>query len=61
LAAQHTSAEHTGELYATLRKADELGLTEVVAMQPVGIEIEVTIRDRLMRTANGRELGFIAN
>jgi L-threonylcarbamoyladenylate synthase len=54
LAAPHTSAEYARELYAALRKADELGLVEVVAMQPVGIGIEVAIRDRLMRAANGR-------
>jgi L-threonylcarbamoyladenylate synthase len=54
LASPHTSAEYARDLYAALRKADELGLVEVVAMQPVGIGIEVAIRDRLMRAANGR-------
>jgi L-threonylcarbamoyladenylate synthase len=54
LASPHTSAEYARDLYAALRKADELGLTEVIAMQPAGIEIEVAIRDRLMRAANGR-------
>ena len=61
LAAPHTSAEYARDLYAALRKADELGLTEVVAMQPVGIGIEVAIRDRLMRAANGRSSGFKAH
>jgi L-threonylcarbamoyladenylate synthase len=46
--------EFARDLYAALRKADELGLTEVIAIQPVGIGIEVAIRDRLMRAANGR-------
>jgi L-threonylcarbamoyladenylate synthase len=54
LAAPKTSVEYAGDLYAALRKADELGLAEVVAMQPVGIGIEVAIRDRLKRAANGR-------
>jgi len=55
LAAPHTSAEYARELYAALRRADELRLTEVVAMQPVGIGIEVAIRDRLVRATNGRQ------
>ena len=54
LAAPTTAAEYARDLYAALRKADELGLTEVVAVQPVGIGIEVAIRDRLSRAANGR-------
>ena len=54
LAAPRTAAEYARDLYAALRKADELGLTEVIAIQPVGIGIEVAIRDRLMRAANGR-------
>ena len=55
LAAPLTSAEYARELYAALRRADELRLTEVVAMQPVGIGIEVAIRDRLVRATNGRQ------
>ena len=42
------------DLYASLRKADELGLTEVVVESPKGSGIAVAIRDRLSRAANGR-------
>ncbi len=54
LATPANSDEYARILYAALRRADELGLREVVAMQPVGIGIEVAIRDRLARAANGR-------
>ncbi len=54
LATPANSDEYARVLYAALRRADELGLSEVVAMQPVGIGIEVAIRDRLSRAANGR-------
>ena len=42
------------DLYSSLRKADELGLTEVVVESPKGSGIAVAIRDRLSRAANGR-------
>jgi len=54
LASPANSDEYARVLYSALRRADELGLSEVVAMQPVGIGIEVAIRDRLSRAANGR-------
>lgn len=54
LASPINSQEYARDLYAALRKADALGLREVVAMQPVGVGIEVAIRDRLQRAANGR-------
>ncbi len=54
LASPANSDEYARTLYSALRRADELGLSEVVAMQPVGIGIEVAIRDRLARAANGR-------
>ena len=41
-------------LYGALRKADSLALTEVVVVQPIGDGIEIAIRDRLARAANGR-------
>ena len=41
-------------LYEALRKADSLSLTEVVVLQPSGDGIEIAIRDRLTRAANGR-------
>ncbi len=54
LASPENSEEYARLLYSALRRADELGLREVVAVQPVGIGIEVAIRDRLSRAANGR-------
>ncbi len=54
LASPENSEEYARTLYSALRRADELGLREVVAIQPVGIGIEVAIRDRLSRAANGR-------
>ena len=54
LAAPKNSNEFARDLYAALRKADELGLTEVVVEQPQGDGIEVAIRDRLSRAAQGR-------
>jgi L-threonylcarbamoyladenylate synthase len=41
-------------LYASLRAADESGLTHVVVFQPQGAGIAIAIRDRLRRSANGR-------
>jgi L-threonylcarbamoyladenylate synthase len=41
-------------LYSALRKADELGLIEVVVEQPQGDGLAIAIRDRLMRASKGR-------
>lgn len=54
LAAPKNSQEFARDLYAALRKADELGLNEVVIEQPQGDGIEIAIRDRLMRASKGR-------
>jgi len=54
LASPNNDAEFAQSLYASLRKADELGLSHVVIEQPTGSGIAVAIRDRLMRAANGR-------
>jgi L-threonylcarbamoyladenylate synthase len=54
LAAPKNSHEFARDLYAALRKADELGLAEVVVEQPQGDGIEIAIRDRLMRASKGR-------
>jgi L-threonylcarbamoyladenylate synthase len=54
LAAPKNSNEFARDLYAALRKADDLGLTEVVVEQPQGDGIEIAIRDRLSRAAQGR-------
>jgi L-threonylcarbamoyladenylate synthase len=54
LASPNNDVEFAQSLYASLRKADELGLSHVVIEQPIGSGIAVAIRDRLMRAANGR-------
>lgn len=54
LAAPKNSQEFARDLYSALRKADELGLAEVVVEQPQGDGIETAIRDRLQRASKGR-------
>jgi L-threonylcarbamoyladenylate synthase len=54
LASPYSDVQFAQSLYASLRKADELGLSHVVIEQPTGSGIAVAIRDRLMRAANGR-------
>ena len=54
LAAPKNIDEFARDLYAALRKADELGLVEVVVEQPTGDGLAIAIRDRLMRAAKGR-------
>lgn len=54
LASPNDDIEFAQSLYASLRKADELGLSHVVIEQPQGAGIAIAIRDRLKRAANGR-------
>jgi L-threonylcarbamoyladenylate synthase len=54
LAAPKNIDEFARDLYTALRKADELGLQEVVVEQPQGDGIAIAIRDRLLRASNGR-------
>jgi L-threonylcarbamoyladenylate synthase len=54
LAAPKNINEFARELYAALRKADELGLADVVVQQPQGEGLATAIRDRLMRASKGR-------
>jgi L-threonylcarbamoyladenylate synthase len=54
LAAPKNINEFARDLYSALRKADELGLAEVVVEQPTGDGLAIAIRDRLMRAAKGR-------
>ena len=54
LAAPKNDREFAQVLYATLRRADADGLSEVVVHQPISDGIAVAIRDRLARAANGR-------
>jgi len=54
LAAPKNVNEFARVMYAALRKADEIGLREIVVHQPLGQGIEVAIRDRLLRASKGR-------
>lgn len=54
LAAPKNTDEFARDLYTALRKADDLGLQEVVVEQPIGDGIAIAIRDRLLRASNGR-------
>jgi len=54
LAEPKNIVEFARDLYAALRKADEMGLAEVVVEQPQGGGIAIAIRDRLERASKGR-------
>ena len=54
LASPTNTEEFARDLYAALRKADEMGLAEVVVEQPQGDGIAIAIRDRLERASKGR-------
>ena len=54
LAAPTNTEEFARDLYAALRKADEMSLPEVVVAQPQGGGIAIAIRDRLERASKGR-------
>ena len=54
LAEPKNEVEFARDLYAALRKADEMDLAEVVVEQPQGGGIAIAIRDRLERASKGR-------
>jgi len=54
LAEPKNVVEFARDLYAALRRADEMGLTEVVVEQPQGDGLAIAIRDRLIRASKGR-------
>jgi L-threonylcarbamoyladenylate synthase len=54
LAEPKNTQELARDLYAALRKADEMGLVEVVVEQPQGDGLAIAIRDRLERASKGR-------
>jgi L-threonylcarbamoyladenylate synthase len=54
LAAPTNTDEFARDLYAALRKADEMGLVQVVVTQPQGDGLAIAIRDRLERASKGR-------
>ena len=51
LATPATTEQYAAELYAALRRADELGLTRIVAIAPTGDELSAAIADRLLRAS----------
>ena len=54
LAEPKNVVEFARDLYAALRKADEMGLAQVVVTQPQGDGLAIAIRDRLERASKGR-------
>jgi L-threonylcarbamoyladenylate synthase len=52
LAAPESIEQYAQLLYATLSRADELGLSRVVAWQPTGSGLAVAVRDRLTRASH---------
>ena len=54
LAAPLTHEEFAQILYSSLRSADQQKLVRVVVHQPLGDDIAVAIRDRLLRASHGR-------
>jgi L-threonylcarbamoyladenylate synthase len=54
LAEPKNVAEFARDLYSALRRADEMGLAEVVVEQPQGEGLAIAIRDRLERASKGR-------
>lgn len=55
LAAPNTTSDYARDLYAALRKADELGLPGVVVVPPPADGLGIAIRDRLRRAAYGSQ------
>lgn len=51
LAAPESIEQYAQLLYAALRRADEQGLTRVVAWQPTGSGLAIAVRDRLIRAS----------
>ena len=54
LAAPTSHKDFARSLYAALRSADQQKLARVVVHQPIGDDIAVAIRDRLLKASNGR-------
>jgi L-threonylcarbamoyladenylate synthase len=54
IAAPASVSEFAHVLYGSLRRADELKLSEVVVIVPIGDNLESGIKDRLIKAAQGR-------
>ena len=53
LASPESIEQYAQLLYSALRKADDLGLSRVVAWQPTGAGFAIAVRDRLARASHG--------
>jgi L-threonylcarbamoyladenylate synthase len=53
LAAPINVDEYAKNLYAALRRADELGIKTIIALPPEGTGLAEAIRDRLNKASNG--------
>ena len=53
LASPTTVEEYAHQLYSSLRRADEIGLTAVIAIAPPNIGLGTAIIDRLERASSG--------
>ena len=51
LCSPETTEQYAQQLYAALRRADELNLSRVVAITPTGDELSLAIADRLLRAS----------
>lgn len=51
LCAPETAEEYAQQLYAALRRADELNLSRIVAITPTGGQLSLAIEDRLVRAS----------
>jgi L-threonylcarbamoyladenylate synthase len=54
LAAPTSIEEYARDLYAALRKGDQLGLDKIYVMQPQGPGLALAIRDRLGKASSGK-------
>jgi L-threonylcarbamoyladenylate synthase len=54
LASPKSNKEYAQVLYSALRLGDELGLKNIVVVEPIGEGLAVAIRDRLNKAASGK-------
>jgi L-threonylcarbamoyladenylate synthase len=56
LASPKSNKEYAQVLYSALRLGDELGLKNIVVVEPIGKGLAVAIRDRLNKAASGKTM-----
>jgi L-threonylcarbamoyladenylate synthase len=54
LASPKSVKEYAQVLYSALRLGDQLGLKNIVAVEPIGEGLAIAIRDRLNKAASGK-------